>query len=102
MICVIATIEITEGRRDEFIKAFEELIPSVQAEDGCLEYAPWVDTPTNIGAQLPRRDHVVTVVEKWESLEALEKHLVTPHMVEFRKTTAELRTGITLQVLDTA
>jgi len=99
MICVIATIEVPKGHRDDFLAVFRELVPKVLAEEGCVEYGPMVDLPTNIPVQVPLRDNVVTVVEKWESLETLETHLMAPHMIEFRKATEQMRLGITLQVL---
>jgi quinol monooxygenase YgiN len=42
------------------------------------------------------------MVEKWESVEALQAHLATPHMAEFGKQGAKLRLGMTLQVLTPA
>lgn len=48
MIRVIATIEVAAGRRDEFLALFRELAPKVQAEEGCVEYGPWIDLPTSI------------------------------------------------------
>ena len=99
MICVIATIEVVPGRRQEFLAVFQELAPIVRAEKGCVEYLPMVDLPTSIPGQPPVNDNVVTVVEKWESVAALETHLMAPHMAEFRKQTAGLRTGITLRIL---
>ncbi len=99
MICVIATIELNEGRREEFLAIFRELVPKVLAEEGCLEYAPMVDVPTELPGQPPADDNVVTVVEKWSSVEALERHLMAPHMGEFRQQTEPLRRGVTLRVL---
>ena len=48
MIHVIATIEVREGRRDEFLKEFHRIVPLVRQEQGCLEYGPAVDVPTGI------------------------------------------------------
>lgn len=102
MIRVIATIEVRSGAREQFLKVFRELVPQVLAEEGCREYAPWVDVPTSIAAQMPARDHTVTIIERWDSLDALEKHLVAPHMLEYRKAVRELVTRVTLQVLGAA
>ena len=99
MIRVIATIEVRAGAREEFLKVFRDLVPQVLAEKGCREYAPWVDVPTTIPAQIPARDHTVTIIERWDSLDALEKHLVAPHMLEYRKAVKDLVTRVTLQVL---
>ena len=104
MICVIATIQVTEGRRDDFLALFRELVPKVHAEDGCVEYGPTVDLETNIEVQTPIRPNVVTVVEKWESVAALERHLIAPHMGEFRESAKEqqLVESITLQIVEPA
>ena len=67
-----------------------------------LEYGPMVDIPTSIGAQASIRDNVATVVEKWESVEALEAHLVAPHMIEYRKKVKEMVTGTELRILKPA
>jgi quinol monooxygenase YgiN len=96
MICVIATIETKAGRRDDLLAVFEKLVPQVRAETGCIEYTPMIDVPCDL---VPARANVVTMVEKWESLAALEAHLKTPHMAEFRRQTEPLRLSLTLQVL---
>ncbi len=102
MICVIATIEVAEGRRDEFLAEFRKVVPKVLQEAGCLEYGPMVDVPTSIGAQVSPREDVVTVVEKWESVEALEAHLMAPHMLEYRKAVKALVVGASLEILEPA
>ena len=99
MISVLATIEVAEGRRNDFLAVFRELVPKVMAEEGCVEYGPWLDVPTSISAQDPIRDNVVTAIEKWESIETLEAHLIAPHMLEFRKSIKDLVQGISLQIL---
>jgi quinol monooxygenase YgiN len=102
MICVIATIETVAGRRDDLLAVFHGLVPLVRAEKGCIEYSPMIDTPRGIATQGPVRADVVTVVEKWESLAALEAHLQTSHMAEFRRQTESLRLGLSLEILQPA
>ena len=102
MIRVLATIELAEGRRDEFLAQFAKIVPSVLNEQGCLQYGPMVDVPTSIGTQAVIRENVVTVVEKWESIEALEAHLVAPHMIEYRKKVKEMVSGTELRILKPA
>lgn len=102
MICVIATIELAEGCREDFLAAFGEVVPRVLEESGCLEYGPMIDLTTSIPSQPPVRDNVVTVVEKWESPEALEAHLMAPHMLEYRKAVKDMVIGTSLQVLQSA
>ena len=102
MICVIARIEVAEGRRDDFLARFREVVPKVLEEEGCLEYGPMIDVPTNIGAQRAPCEEVVTVLEKWESVEALEAHLIAPHMLEYRKSVKELVLGAALEIVEPA
>ena len=99
MIHVVATIEVAAGKRDDFLKGFHQLAPQVREEDGCIEYGPTIDFETNIEAQGDARPDTVIVMEKWESIEALEAHLIAPHMVEFRGRVKELVSSIQLQVL---
>ena len=100
MICVIATIELNDGRRDAFLDEFKKIVPKVRAEDGCIEYGPMIDLPTNIPVQPPERKNVATIVEKWESVEALEVHLMAPHMLEYKKAVKDLVKGMSIQVLE--
>jgi len=100
MIHVIATIEVTAGRRDDFLAEFRKVVPSVRDEEGCLEYGPNIDVETNIDAQGGTREDFVTIVERWESLDALEAHLIAPHMVEYRTRVQDMVKGVSLQILE--
>jgi quinol monooxygenase YgiN len=102
MICVIAKIEVAEGRRDDFLAEFRRVVPKVLEEKGCLEYGPMLSVPTSIAAQARPQDNVVTVVEKWESVEALEAHLMAPHMTEYRKAVKPLVVSASLDILKPA
>jgi len=42
---------------------------------------------------------VVTIVEKWDSVAALEAHLIAPHMREFRTQVKPWVVSTSLQVL---
>lgn len=100
MIHVIAALSTAPGKRDELISAFKQLAPKVHAEQGCIEYGAAVDVATPIGAQEPLRADVLMVVEKWESIAALETHLAAPHMEAFRASMSDVITGISLQILE--
>jgi quinol monooxygenase YgiN len=99
MIYVIATIELVEGKRDAFLEEFRKLVPVVKAEAGCIEYGPTLDISSGLTAQIPIRDNVVTIVERWEDVPALQAHTKAPHMAEYRSKVKDwiIRTG--LQVL---
>jgi quinol monooxygenase YgiN len=102
MIHVIATIETAPGRRDDFLAAFAELVPDVRAEPGCIEYGPAVDLATPIADQPEVRHDVVVVIEKWQSVEALRKHLEAPHMLRYRRTVKDIVVGLSIRVLEPA
>jgi quinol monooxygenase YgiN len=102
MIHVIATIELAEGKRAAFLEEFRKLVPLVRAEAGCLEYGAAIDTPSGLPIQTPLRENVVTVVEKWESVEALQAHSQAPHMVAYRPKVRDFVLGTKLQVLQPA
>ena len=100
MIHVIATIELVEGKREAFLGEFRRIIKIVRDEDGCVEYGPAIDLETEVSA-LPRAN-VVTVIEKWASVPALEAHLKAPHMARYREMVRDMVTGIQIQVLKPA
>ena len=102
MICVLATIQVAEGRRGEFLAAFREVVPLVLAEEGCIEYGPMVDIETTFEKQPPIRPNSVTIVEKWEDVASLEAHLMAPHMLEYRKKVQDLVVDSSLLVLEPA
>ena len=76
MINVIATITVQPGTRDEFLRIFNENVPAVLAEDGCIEYFPAIDADSGLEIQ-EKDDNSVVVIEKWESIEALHAHPVS-------------------------
>lgn len=102
MIQVIATIELNPGTRESFLAEFRKVQPKVRAEDGCIEYGATIDLKTELGAQIPLRPDVVTLVEKWQSLEHLKAHLVAPHMTPYRAEVKPFVIRMTLQVLEPA
>jgi quinol monooxygenase YgiN len=102
VIHVIATIQLKEGTRDAFLSEFRQIIAPVRAEAGCLEYGPTVDVATGLSAQGPPREDVVTVVEKWDSLDALRAHLQAPHMLAYRPRVKDYVVSVQLQVLQPA
>ena len=99
MIIVLASIELHPGKRPDFLVEFRQIVPKVQAENGCLEYFPAIDTVSGLPVQGPARDDVVVIVEKWESMAALEAHLIAPHMMEYRPKVKEFVKRVSLQIL---
>ena len=100
MIIVIATVDLNPGTRDSFLSEFRPIVSKVRDETGCIEYGPTVDATTDLPVQFPHRADVVTVVEKWESLNHLKAHLVAPHMMEYRPKVKDFVRSVKLQILE--
>lgn len=101
MIHVIASIHIKEGRKMEFMDIFKANIPQVLGEKGCIEYVPTVDIPTGLAAQELNGD-VVTIVEKWDDLDALRAHMAVPHMQAYHTKVKDIVEKVTVKVLKRA
>ena len=102
MIHVIATIRTAPGRRDDLLAAFRRA-GAPRAGRGRLHR---VRTGGRSGrrrsAAQPARDDVVTVVEKWESVAALQAHLAAPHMLRHRERVKDIVVGVEIRVLEPA
>ncbi len=98
MISVIASIRVKAGKVPEFIEAFNANVPHVLAEAGCIEYFPAIDLETEIPVQVMDAQ-IVTIIEKWESLEALQDHLKAPHMLIYRAQISDIVEDTTIKVL---
>ena len=101
MINVIASIYIKEGRLSEFIEIFKLNIPNVLKEEGCIEYVPTVDVLTDLPPQ-ELNDNVVTIIEKWNSLDELQAHLSAPHMLAYKENVKDLVDKVSLKILKEA
>lgn len=101
MIHVIASIYLKEGRFSEYIEIFKSNIPNVMNEEGCVEYLPTIDLPASLPPQ-EMDPNVVTIIEKWKSLEDLTAHFSTPHMQAYRESVKDLIEKVSIKVLTEA
>jgi len=62
---------------------------------------PTIDVPTGLPPQ-ELNNNVVTIIEKWDSLEDLKAHLSAPHMLEYREQTKDLVEKMSVKVLKKA
>ncbi len=99
MIQVISTVALRPDSRANFLLLLNENIPQVLAEEGCLAYKSMVDVESGIPTQIACRKDTVTLIEAWESMEALHAHLKVPHMTIFREAVKNLVFGVSHQVL---
>lgn len=100
MIHVIALITTKPGQRDSVLKLFRANVPNVLAENGCIEYQATVDLEPVLGNQTPLGPDTFAVIEKWESLGALQAHFKAPHMKAYGEKTRDLVTSRVLHVLE--
>lgn len=101
MVVVVASITVKPGQKAAFIEIFKGNLPAVHAEDGCIEYFPTVDADAGVAVQV-LDDNVVTIVEKWESMEHLKAHMTAPHMLTYREKVKDIVEGSELRVLEPA
>lgn len=101
MITVLASIRVKAGKTPDFLEIFNDNVPNVREEKGCVEYFPAVD----IDAGLPGQSldpNLVTVIEKWESIEDLRRHAGAPHMLAYREKVKDMVEDVSLRVLQEA
>ncbi len=98
MISVIVSVHTKEGRLPEYVEIFKSNVPNVLQEKGCIEYIATIDVPTGFPPQ-ELNENVVTIIEKWASLEDLRAHLATPHMIAYREKIADITDKVSLKVL---
>ena len=102
MIHVVAVLTAQPGKRAELLEAFQANVPAVRAEAGCIEYVACVDAtglPVSKGSFGP---DTFVVIEKWESLAALQAHGAAPHMKAYGEATKLLVASRLIHVLEPA
>ena len=101
MITVLASIELFPENLNEFIEIFKKNISNVRSEEGSIEYYLTVDICTDIDIQM-KSHNMVTVIEKWQNLDAFYAHLNAPHMQDFQGQIKDMMTCISIKVLQNA
>jgi len=102
MLHILVTMMIKEGRMQEFLAVCEELRPQVLQEKGCLAYDYTREVPSPLGIQEPLEPNRITLIERWESLDALKAHMEAPHMKKAAARLKDLRASVTARVLESA
>jgi quinol monooxygenase YgiN len=88
---VIATIKAKPGRVEDLKRELLRLVAPTRVEDGCINYDLHQD-----------KENPATFVfyENWTSKEALDKHLQSPHILNYLEREDELLEGWALQKLE--
>ena len=102
MIHVIAVLTAKPGKREEILGHFRAHVPAVRAEKGCIEYGAAVDAENALKVQTKWGPDTFLVIEKWESMEALQAHAAAPHMAAYAAKTRELMASRVIHILSPA
>jgi quinol monooxygenase YgiN len=98
MIHVVVTMVIKEGRLPEFLELARRVAAEVRREAGCLAYDYTLDVKSPLPTQEPVQANRLTLIERWESLEALEAHMTAPHMKLYGPQMQPLRESAAIRV----
>ena len=88
-IVVLAKVYPKEGCKDTIIDLADDLIENTLAEEGNIDY------------QLLKsiNDNTLTFIEKWKSLEDLQKHMESPHFQQFGIESKDFVEDMKIQVI---
>ena len=98
MINVIASIRVKTGMLSDYLAILKANMLTVRKEKGCIEYIPTIDIDVKLQPQVLDKN-VITILEKWDSLDVLHAHLESLHMVDYRKKVKSLVESVSLKVL---
>ena len=101
MIYLVVSVRVKAGKLQEFLELFGSVAPLVREEKGCVQYVAATDFDSGLPPQVFEKD-VVTILEKWEDLEALQNHLAAPHMAVYFKKEKGLTGGSSIKILKEA
>lgn len=94
MIIVAVEVIVPEGAVDRVRDALASMETETRKEEGCISYAFSVDVSNA---------KILRVSERWESMEALEAHVKSPHMAAFGAAVAEIQPeGMDLKAYEVA
>jgi quinol monooxygenase YgiN len=102
MVHVLAVITAKPGLRGQILEAFRANVPTVLAEDGCIEYGATIDTEGAGPLQTQFGGDTFVVVEKWQTLDALKAHAAAPHMAAYGARTKDMIASRVIHVLSPA
>ncbi len=96
---VLAIITTKLGQRDAVLALFNDNVPAVLAEDGCLAYEATIDTENAGPIQTKFGSDTFVVVEKWASMAALGAHASSAHMKAYGASTKDMLVDRVIHVL---
>ena len=102
LVHVLAVITAKPGKRAEVLENFNNNVPTVHAEEGCIEYGAVIDSPEASSFSAPFGPNTFVVVEKWESLDHLKAHAAAPHMKAYAEKNKDLLANRKVHVMTSA
>ena len=102
MIHVLAIITAKPGQRGGILEAFRANVDAVRAEDGCVAYEAVVDAGDAAPGMAQFGADTFVVVERWESMQALQAHAVAPHMKAYAGKVKDLTANRAIHVMEPA
>jgi len=81
MITVAVKYLVKPGFRDQVMALAKEAVTATRKEEGNIEYSVYAS---------PENDQMIFVYEEWESKEALQAHVKTPHMKVFAESRKDM------------
>lgn len=101
MIYGVVSVKVKTDKLQEWLELFKANAERVREEKGCIQYFPLLDIDAGLPIQTFEKD-VVTILEQWESLEALHDHFAAPHMAVYFEKEKEFVEGVTVKMLQEA
>ncbi len=102
MIHVLAMITALPGQRDRILEIFRGNTAAVRAETGCIAYEAVVDVREGVAGFAQFGADTFVVVERWESMAALQAHAVAPHMKAYASQVKAMTASRAIHVLEAA
>ena len=83
MVKVVAKNYVEEDKIEEYLKLCKELVEETRKEEGCIKYELYQDEkdPT-----------ILTMIEEWQSMEVLDKHMISEHLTRIVPMLGKFRT----------
>lgn len=91
MIKVVSKGFFYEDKIEEALKFYEELVSKSQKEEGCISYNLFRDV---------NDQSILTMIEEWESPEALEVHRKTEHFTRLVPMVGKFRKSSELNIYE--
>jgi quinol monooxygenase YgiN len=98
MINVVASIRVKAAKLSDYLAILKANMHVVRKEKGCIEYVPTIDLDAKLPPQVLDKN-CVTLLEKWESMDAIHAHLGAPHMLAYREKAKDMVESVTFKVL---